>query len=36
VNVEFLRVPYDVQKAADAIIASGLPGHFEDRLKAAG
>ena len=35
VNVEFLRVPYDVQKAADAIIASGLPGYFADRLKEA-
>jgi putative phosphoesterase len=35
VNVEFLRVPYDVQKAADAVIASGLPGYFADRLKEA-
>lgn len=35
VNVEFLRVPYDVQKTADAIIASGLPGYFADRLKEA-
>jgi diadenosine tetraphosphatase ApaH/serine/threonine PP2A family protein phosphatase len=34
-NVEFLRVPYDVQKAADAVIASGLPGYFADRLKEA-
>ena len=36
VSVEFLRVPYDVQKAADAIIASGLPEYFADRLKEAG
>jgi len=35
VNVEFLRVPYDVQKAADAIVASGLPSYFADRLKEA-
>jgi putative phosphoesterase len=35
VNVEFLRVPYDVQKAADAMVANGLPGYFADRLKEA-
>jgi putative phosphoesterase len=35
VDVDFLRVPYDVQKAADAIVASGLPGYFADRLKEA-
>jgi putative phosphoesterase len=35
VNVEFLRVPYDVQKTADAIVASGLPSYFADRLKEA-
>lgn len=35
VNVEFLRVPYDVQKAADAIVASGLPSYFADKLKEA-
>ena len=35
VDVEFLRVPYDVHKAADAIIASGLPKYFADRLKEA-
>jgi len=34
-NVEFLRVPYDVQKAVEAIIASGLPGYFADKLKEA-
>jgi putative phosphoesterase len=35
VSVEFLRVPYDVQKAADAIVANGLPSYFADRLKEA-
>jgi putative phosphoesterase len=34
-NVEFLRVPYDVQKAADAIIASGLPPYFAEKLREA-
>jgi len=34
-NVEFLRVPYAVKKTADAIIASGLPEYFADRLKEA-
>jgi len=33
VNVEFLRIPYDVEKAAAAIVASGLPQYFADRLK---
>ena len=32
VIVEFLRVPYDVQKAATAIIASGLPPYFAKKL----
>jgi predicted phosphodiesterase len=35
VNVEFLRVSYDVEKAAAAIIASGLPEYFAKRLKEA-
>jgi putative phosphoesterase len=35
VNVEFLRVPYDVNKAAEAIIASGLPPYFAEKLKIA-
>jgi hypothetical protein len=35
VNVEFLRVPYDAQKTADVIVASGLPRYFADRLKEA-
>ena len=33
VDVEFIRVAYDVQKAADAIIAGGLPEYFADKLK---
>ena len=36
VNVEFLRVPYDVQKASTAIIASGLPPYFAKKLAEAG
>jgi putative phosphoesterase len=35
VKVEFLRVPYDVEKAAQAIIANGLPPYFAERLKEA-
>jgi len=35
VHVEFLRIPYDVQKTADAIATSGLPSYFADRLKEA-
>ena len=35
VKVEFLRVPYDVDKAAQAIIASGLPAYWAERLKEA-
>ena len=35
VNVEFLRVPYDVEKAAQAIVASGLPEYFAEKLKEA-
>lgn len=33
VNVGFLRVQYDLEKAAAAIVASGLPQYFADRLK---
>jgi putative phosphoesterase len=33
VNVEFLRISYDVEKAAAAIIASGLPEYYALRLK---
>ncbi len=35
VKVEFLRVPYDVEKVAQAIVASGLPLYFAERLKEA-
>jgi putative phosphoesterase len=35
VNVEFLRVPYEVQKTAEAIVASGLPSYFAEKLKEA-
>lgn len=35
VSAEFLRVPYDVEKAAQAIVASGLPPYFAERLKEA-
>ena len=34
VKVDFLRVAYDVEKAAEAIFASGLPPYFAYRLKA--
>ncbi len=33
VNAEFLRVSYDVEKAARAIVASGLPAYFAERLR---
>jgi len=33
VEVTFRRIAYDVQKTADAIVASGLPSYFADRLK---
>ncbi len=35
VKVEFLRVPYDVEKAAAAVAASGLPAYFAEKLKEA-
>jgi len=35
VKVEFLREPYDVEKAAQAIVTSGLPEYFAQRLKEA-
>lgn len=35
VTVEFLRAPYDVEKAAAAIVSSGLPPYFADKLKEA-
>lgn len=35
VKAEFIRVPYDVDKAAEAIITSGLPPYFAERLREA-
>ena len=35
-RVEFVRVPYDVDKAADAIRASDLPAEFAEILKSGG
>ncbi|MDA8100426.1 MAG: YfcE family phosphodiesterase [Nitrospiraceae bacterium] len=35
VKAEFMRVPYDVEKAAEAIVAHGLPPYFAERLKEA-
>ena len=35
VKVEFLRGPYDVKKAAQAIVERGLPEYFAQRLKEA-
>ena len=35
VKVEFLRVSYNVEIAAQAIVASGLPEYFAERLKEA-
>jgi len=34
VKTEFLRVPYDIEKTATAIIQSGLPPYFADKLRA--
>lgn len=33
VKAEFLRVPYDVEKIAASISASGLPDYFADKLR---
>jgi putative phosphoesterase len=33
VAVDFVRVKYDVEKVAAAIVASGLPPYFAERLK---
>jgi diadenosine tetraphosphatase ApaH/serine/threonine PP2A family protein phosphatase len=35
VSVEFVRVAYDIEKAAQAIVASGLPAYFAERLREA-
>jgi len=34
-TVEFLRISYDVDRVASAIISSGLPSYFADKLKQA-
>lgn len=33
VNTEFLRIPYDIEKVASAIIKSGLPSYFAEKLR---
>lgn len=33
VNTEFLRIPYDVEKVASAVIESGLPSYFSEKLR---
>ena len=33
VKTEFLRIPYDVEKAASAIVESGLPSYFAEKLR---
>lgn len=33
VTVDFLRVPYDIDKVAESVVASGLPPYFAKRLK---
>ncbi|HAM51503.1 MAG TPA: YfcE family phosphodiesterase [Nitrospiraceae bacterium] len=35
VTTNFLRVPYDIEATAEAIIEKGLPGYFAERLKEA-
>jgi putative phosphoesterase len=35
VETEFVRLPYDVEKVANAIIDSGLPPYFAERLRKA-
>lgn len=35
-TVEFIRIDYDVERAADAIVASDLPNEFADFLRAGG
>ncbi len=36
VDVEFIRLEYDVEQAARAIIASALPDDFADYLRTGG
>lgn len=33
VNTKFLRIPYDVEKVASAIIEKGLPSYFAEKLQ---
>lgn len=33
VKSEFIRIPYDIEKVASAIVESGLPPYFADRLR---
>ena len=33
VKTEFIRVPYDIEKTASAIIQSGMPPYFAERLR---
>jgi len=35
VTTNFLRVPYDIEATAEAIVERGLPGYFAERLKEA-
>ncbi|MFN2635399.1 MAG: metallophosphoesterase [Gemmatimonadaceae bacterium] len=35
-EIEFVRVPYDIDESADAIRASDLPAEFADQLRTAG
>lgn len=34
VNTEFLRIPYDIEKVASAIVDSGMPSYFAESLRA--
>lgn len=36
VKTEFIRVPYDVEKTASAIIESGLPPYFAEKIREGG
>lgn len=36
VEVEFVRVAYDLERTADAIHESSLPNEFADQLRAGG
>jgi putative phosphoesterase len=34
VTTEFLRIPYNIEKVASAIVESGLPHYFAEKLRA--